>query len=275
MTKQKIYQNNQEIEQVFEALEDYIRDNHQLCSITDIKEITNLSRDKCDKALNFLIKQKRVEKIYEGRGKPTIIIPKYLLDEILQLQSKPKWMKKYFFAEKTPILEKIANLKEEINRYEIIERLLYATDIPLEVSVTFCLKLLDFEEVTHHLNKGDKDVSFKYKGNKYLVEVEGTKKQGDKRKITQLRGWVDNEVITNNQEIDKIKGIFVINHYRNLDPDDRGDPLTSHSKKFLKLYNYKFFTTKFLYDIVKQILDNSLSNDEAKSKIIDGEEFDD
>lgn len=50
--------NPKEIEMVYNSIEDFIQENHKLCFIKDIAEITGLPKSKCEKILDFLKKKK-------------------------------------------------------------------------------------------------------------------------------------------------------------------------------------------------------------------------
>jgi hypothetical protein len=272
MPKKSLKLNPKEIEMVYNSIEDFIQMNHKLCFIKDITETTGLPKSKCEKILNFLKKKERIKIIFKAQSQPTIYLPTYMFEGILQLQRKPSWLKNYNFLEKKNQLREIEKLREEINKYEIIERLLYGTGKPLEQSVAFSLNLIGFEDVELHDNEDDRDISFKHEEKNYLLEVQGTTKQGDKRKINQLRGWKETSVIRG-FDIENTKGIFVVNHYRNFDPDKRKDPLTDHAKKFLKLYHFKYFTTFFLFKIVKNFINNNISLQNAIKQILEGEKI--
>lgn len=272
MPKKSVKLNPNEIEMVYDSIENYIQENHKLCFIKDITYNTGLSKSKCEKMLDLLEKSKRITLIFKAQSQPTIYLPTYMFECILQLQRKPSWLKNYNFLEKKNQLREIEKLREEINKYEIIERLLYGTGKPLEQAVAFCLNLIGFEDTKLHDDEDDRDISFMYEEKNYLLEVQGTTKQGDKKKINQLRGWKETSVMRG-FDIENTEGIFVVNHYRNINPDKRKDPLTDHAKKFLKLYHFKYFTTFFLFKIVKNFINNEISQQKAINQILEGEKI--
>ena len=209
---------------------------------------------------------------YKGIGETNIYIPKYMFNEILRMQLKPDWLQKYSFNIKNENLKEIEHLKDEINKYEVIEQLLYGTSTPLEESVVYCLDLVGFQNVAHHKNEDIEDISFTFNGKKYLIEVKGKTKKADKRDITQLDSWVQ-RALNSGYKADELEGILVVNHDRTEDPANRTEPLTDKAKEFLKHYKYKFFTTKFLFDIIKKILSESMDEEKVKAKIIKGEKI--
>ncbi|RLI39357.1 hypothetical protein DRO64_10640 [Candidatus Bathyarchaeota archaeon] len=260
------------IEDVYRFIEDYIFENHKLCSISEIINSLKIARRRCDRILKELIRQGKITVVYEGAGKPTIYIPTYMFEEILRAQYKPRWIEKYAFKRKSGMIKKINEMRKEISHYEILERLLYGTGEPLEEAVKYALEYLEFENVERPQEKDTYDVSFTYNEKKYIVEVEGTTKQGSKEKVNQLDGWIKKEL---NMDTDpsRIIGVFIVNHFRDKDPEERGEPLTEHAKRFLKYHRFVFFTTWFLFNLVKKVDEDSLSKEEARKMVVKGEKY--
>jgi hypothetical protein len=134
------------------------------------------------------------------------------------------------------------------------------------------LKFLELEDVVLVNDSNKHDISFIHEGIKYILEVKGLTKQGIKENITQLDSWIQQELSIESND-NKLMGVFVLNHYRHKDPKERGDPLTTSAKKFLRYYKFKFFTTTFLFNIVKDVEQNKLTKDEGVIRIIKGENY--
>jgi hypothetical protein len=256
-----------------ELIENHILTTGRLCSLNEISETADKPIHSCKRILDGLLQDKRLRICYEGKGKPTLYIPNDMFEEILIRQSKPAWIRQYFFDEKVRKLEALENLNKDIHHFEIIESLLYCTGQPLEEAVAHSMNLLGFHNVQHHRNGDMHDVSFEYKEKKYVLEVEGTAKQANKQKVTQLNGWMQKEV-DDGTDPGKLRGILVINHFRKKDPVERREPLTEHAKKYLKLYNFNFFTTFFLFNTIREVIEQkSLSKKDAMNKIVGGEKY--
>ena len=259
---------------VMEVVKDYIFKTHTFPQISDIAKQSGIPKPKCTSICKELIGQNQLYKVFGGTGLSTVVIPYDMMQAILKTQAKPKWMDKYSFKEKNKLDKKVEELISQITEYEMFERLLYMTDIPLQEAVSFALDWLGFENVIHLKEDTDNpDVTFTYQGLKALVEVEGTIKAGDKEKAQQLYGWVKREIIQHNKKTDELKGFFVVNHFREIEPQKRGEPLTPHAKEFLKLNQSHFFTTHFLFNIVKTVM-GGVSKDEARKEVWNGEKID-
>lgn len=262
-----------EYKKVIESVKDYIFLNHRLPQVTAIAELTGIAKSRCNDICKQLIGQKQLYEAFGGPRLPTVILPYDMMQAILRIQSKPNWMNKYSIKEKSELDSEIATLNSKVTEYEMFERLLYTTDIPLEEAVAFVLKWLGFEDVMHYIeNKDNPDITFIYERIKALVEIEGTTKSGDKGKAQQLDGWMKREITNSNKKANELKGFFVVNHFRETDPEKRGEPLTPHAKEFLKLNQSRFFTTYFLFNIAKNIM-AGLSKKEAREKVWEGEKI--
>lgn len=272
MVKKNQTDNKEELKNVFEAISDYIFENHRVCGIAEICNITQLPKPKCDQLISTLIQQKQIYEIFSGKGKPSLYIPYDMMQGILSLQQKPKWMEKYEFEQKKEDSEQIEKLKKKIIKFEEFERILYTTDKPLEKALAFCLEFLEFEDVKHLDNGESHDVEFKDNGKIFLVEAKGKTKPAEKTDVQQLRGWIDKK-IEEGYKAEEVRGILAVNHYRNDDPQSRAQPLTDKAVEFLKLGNYIFITTIFLFNIIKEVISDKLSKEDARKKIIIGESY--
>jgi len=258
---------------VMQAIEEYIFQTHKFPSKAQIADLVQIHKPKCDVLIDQLIREKQLYSVFGGgKGFPEVILPYDMMQAVIMTQKRPSWMAKFSFQEKTEIDSKIQELNKEFVKYDMFERLLYRTDTPLEEAVAFTLEWVGFKNVEHHVKNRDyADVTFENNQTKALVEIEGIAGQGDKKKVLQLDGWVKIEIEKGERDPSQIQGFFVVNHFRETDPDTRGDPLTSHAKKFLNHYRFRFFTTYFLFKIVKQVKESKLSIEEARKLVWEGE----
>jgi len=260
---------DEELDLVYNSIDDYIFETHKFCSKTEIMEITMLSRKKCDQLLLKLIQTGKIKEVYGGEKKVRIYIPSYMLAEILAAQVKPRWVDGYSFEEKKEKIEEINTLKDGIKQFEMFERLIYTTNTPLEEAVAFAFKFLGFKSVKHLKDPEYHDVEFKFNNKLYLVEVKGKGKHGTKKDVLQLGGWIAKK-LDEDMKRNELEGLFVINHYRKEDPTKRENSLTEKAKEYLNLYDSKFIETVHLYELIRNVLDNEITKEEARSEIIKG-----
>jgi hypothetical protein len=257
---------------VVQAVRDFIFERHRFPQVNDIVDMTGIQKQRCNEIVDQLVHQKQLYVAFEGEGLPTIVLLYDMMQGVLMTQKKPDWLATYGFSEKTVISEQIEKLQKDAIKYEQFERLLYAADIPLEDAIAYALEWLGFGDVIHHKDDpNNADVTFEHDGIKALLEAEGTTKAGSKDKITQLDGWIQKE-LSEGVGASMLCGFFAVNHYRDIEPSKRANPLTPKAKEFLRFYPmFSYFTTVFLFDIVKQVAAGKLSKEDARKKVWEGE----
>lgn len=263
---------DEDYKKIVQTVRQYIFRNHKFPSVSQIAKITKIPVSRCKSMCNQLARQNQLYIVFGGgKGLPIIVLPYDMMQGVLRTQAKPKWIDKFGFEERNKLDREIEELNKKIIEYEMFERLLYTEDVPLEEAVAFTLNWLGFNNVRHHKENPDNpDITFEHDGKLVLIEVEGTTKAGDKSKVLQLDGWTRREIELRGKRREELIGIFVVNHYRETEPDKRPDPLTPHAKEFLKHYRFRFFTTRFLFDIVKKVI-KGLSKDKAREAVLKGE----
>ena len=260
---------------IYNLIEDYIFETHKLCSIKDIQARVSQGNHIIKKALDELISQDKIYIAYCGKGVPNLYIPKYMMTQILLTQSKPEWLKDYYFKERDEIETKIREQTDKLLAYEIFERLLYATGEPLEEAVCYALNWLDAKNV-HHYKTGDKDIQdieFEIGNTKYLVEVKGKTKPADKDDVEELNGWRKQEVLKKENENKRIECLLIVNHFRKMNPKDRKEMLTIHAQKWLKMYGLRVFPTSSLFDLIREVKQGKITKKGAVEKIVQGQKI--
>lgn len=264
----------EDYKKVIEVVKDFIFEKHTFPQVNDIIKITGIQKQRCNDVIDQLVRQKQLYVAFEGEGLPKIILLYDMMQGVLMTQKKPEWLdKRYAFSERTEISKKIEGLQKEAIRYEQFERLLYTADIPLEEAIAYTLDWLGFQNVIHHKDDpNNPDVTFEYDGVTALLEAEGTTKAGGKDKISQLDGWFQ-KALSQGAITSKLKGFFVVNHFRDVEPSVREDALTSHAKEFLRYYKFTYFETFFLYNITKRVVSKKLSTTDAQKLVWGGEKI--
>ncbi len=259
---------------IMQAIEEYVFQTHKFPSKAQVAELTGIAPKKCDVIIDQLIVQKNLYTVFGGgKGLPEVVLPYDMMQAIIMAQARPDWVSGYSFPAKSEIDGRVQALRKELVEYDMFERLLYYTDTPLEEAVAYTLRWLGFKNVEHHIENRDyADVTFEHGDTKGLIEVQGTTKQADKDKVLQLEGWVKVEIDKEELEPSQIQGFLAINHFREDNPSARGDPLTKHANKYLRHYHFRFFTTYFLFTVVKQLKESKLGGEGAREQVWKGEE---
>lgn len=259
---------------VLAALEDHILETHTFVSISDLIVRTSLSEQRVKTAMSRLHKLGEISEVFSKPKVVTLYAPSYMLNELLRLQAKPGWAAKWRSNRRGKLENEIKTARAQLEEFDVLERLLYGTGVPLEESVAEALRSLEFKNVIHHVERNDyADITFEWKGTKYLCEAKGKAKQADKDDILQLDGWRRTEIGEGGNP-DKVQGIAMINHHRHLDPSERPSPLTNDAEKFRRMYGFKLLRTSTLYRLVseEQGKEDGSKTDEGRRVILKGEE---
>lgn len=261
-------------DKILSAVTEYILETHQFPSCNEITKIVDISRPMCLKLCKELVSDKRLCIVFEGEGRPFVYVPYEMMQILLRTQKKPAWLTGYSFNDEPPLINEASEIERKLQIYDIVKRLLYCTDIPLEESVADSLDCLGFDNVVHHKDNPDNpDITFEYNNKLVLVEVEGKTRAGRKDKVLQLEGWVTRE-ITSGMKTDEVQGMYVINHWRDTDPSSRSSPLTTHGNEFMKRYGFTLLTSPTLYTIVKEVIEGKLSKEDARNSVWEGDKID-
>lgn len=279
ITKEKSRRNSansaEEYRLVMDAVRDIVFRTHRFPSVSQVSEQCGIPVGRCKDLCSQLCRQKQLYEVFGGgKGLPTVVLPYDMFEAIRRTQPKPDWLSnpEFGFSEKPVLEQKLDEIKDKMRAYEMYERLLYATDIPLEEAVAFALEVIGFRNVVHHKDDPDNaDVTFEHNGKHILVEVEGTTKAGDKRKVLQLDGWMRREIETKGRTRAQLQGLFIVNHFRESKPNERGSPLTDHAKEFLKHYGFQFMTTLSMFELLRDCEQEKLEKEKARETILVGE----
>lgn len=273
MPRRRSSPSNEQLKAVLDSVEDYLRETHHFPGVSEIRERVGLAGNLEREALEKLVSQKQLCIVYRAKSHPTLFSPTYMMNEVFRAQSKPKWVDSHLFLPRDGLDFQIAKAREELTKIDLVEGLLYRTDIPLQDSVEHALKLLEFEEVEQRKEDTDNpDITFRFEGKKFISEVKGKSAAADKPDILQLDGWIKAEIDTGADPTDLL-GLMFVNHYRHLPPGERGDFLTPAAKKFARLYSFKVLTTVRLFELVQQVAAGDTASEDARKSVVEGEKY--
>ena len=96
-----------------------------------------------------------------------------------------------------------------------------------------------------------------------ICEVKGLTGSANIRHLRQLLQYFIEQ-----RDIEKrnVKGIFIVNHFRNKNPKERDKPLTNDAEELVKKYGFVVLTTVDLYNYITKFLENKLSKEDFLSK---------
>lgn len=260
------------------AVEHHVSETGQLPSTPRIVDEVKFGRPKCKTLLEELVRQERLSVAFESPGNPTIFVPTHIYDGMLRQEKQPDWIEKYGFEEANEIEEEIQAKRDELSQFHRLERLLYTTGRSLEEAIDQALSLVAFDGYEALFDQSDAwDFQFEYNGEIYVADAKGKKKWASKPDVGQLVQWID-RFVDENPEADptRVRGLLIINHFRHLDPEDRwpeeeqNRPITEEAERSLQLYRMHYLTTVDLFEEVRPLAQEDVSQEEARAAIVDG-----
>ncbi|WP_411088834.1 hypothetical protein [Streptomyces sp. 061-3] len=148
-------------------------------------------------------------------------------------EAAPPWVHRLQFDDEKDASTRLMQLKEQIadlnrqvedleveqNSFTEWKRLIYSQGDPLERQAIEAFKLLGFDAQAGP--EGRADIMLRRGEAVAVVEVKGLSKSAAERNAAQLEKWVSGELA---EGVPLVKGILVVNAWRDLPPDLRRDP---------------------------------------------------
>jgi len=153
-----------------------------------------------------------------GGGIASIVEPEWIKDYILA--NEDKYINEFFkLNEQLEVLKKQLEKQETgLKKYSDIKSLLYLDGNSLELKIKQYLDLLGFR--TEKPSGYDADITIAHEKFFGVLEVKGVKGSAAKSHSRQLENWVTNYELQNDTAI---KGILIINTYKNIPISNRND----------------------------------------------------
>ena len=148
-----------------------------------------------------------------------------------------------------------------------LERLLYSSDKPLKKAVIQALKLLGYD--AKDAGKGtvhDIDLEYSPAGFVGIVEVKGLKQAADLDDMRALLDYYEERA----KQQPNLKGIFIVNHFREVEPPLKGNPFTPSSLKLGERKEFCLLTAANLYFALERLMSNEVDAETIRNKIQNG-----
>lgn len=208
-------------------------------------------------------------------------ISKLLLRDLIEVVKKnylikpgiksiqPNWLEKYHLPDEKMLLREIDDAKKQILEYNMIKQMLYETGDPLVDSLKFLFKKIGFQ-VTLKETEGIQDIELKHENFFAIIEVKGKNKEANIIDIRQLLQWYIGA--QGEDESRTVKPIFIINHFREKEPRERGEPFTQKAIELGVNNNFCLITTYYLFNIYEKFLKGTITINDIK-KILNEKGF--
>lgn len=190
-----------------------------------------------------------------------IIKTKILTKDEKNASITPDWLgsSKYFLTNEEELIKQKNKIEEELKMSNTAKKILYESGKELSKSVSYILKQLHFKEVKF-LEQEESDIQILDENIFFVIEVKGKKESADLDDLRQLLDWYIRE--QSKDETKEVKGIFIVNHYKDKDINDRKDPFTKKAIEFASNNNFVLITTSELFNIFKDYKVQKISKKE-------------
>ena len=167
------------------------------------------------------------------------------------VDADPIWLNTMLLPSETEKSKQLSELRSELDakseeylNYTKSKKILYTTGDALSKSVFDVLLSIGFTS-TYAEHKGQHDIEIKYKEFTGIIEVKGLSGYASVDDVRQLLDWYIDSLKTDRC----VKGIFIVNHYRNIEPSERKEPFSASAVNLAENNKFCLMTTFDLFTI--------------------------
>jgi hypothetical protein len=171
----------------------------------------------------------------------------------------PEWLNFYATELERNLLIQKNEIEKKLGKAGKIKPLLYETGNNLERIVLEVFKDIGFEIM--RLSK-ECYADFEFSLSQDLTAVCEIKGLLGSANVQDLRQLLQYFIEQRDIEQRNVKGIFIVNHFRETKPDKRGAPLTKDALELINKHNFKVVTTVEIYNFLTENLDEKVSKHE-------------
>ena len=171
----------------------------------------------------------------------------------------PAWATSLMSETELNLLKTRNKINEKLGKYNKFKPLFWETGDKLQGLVIDAFQELGIK-VTKLPKESHGDFEFPIKKDLTGVcEVKGLLGSANRRNLRQL---LDYFIEQRDIEQRNVKGIFIVNHYRNERTTERAKPITEDALDLIKTYNFHVLTTIQLYECLIMFWENKLTKDD-------------
>lgn len=158
---------------------------------------------------------------------------------------KPMWVNDFLTKRENELFLEKEKIESELGKYSIYKQLLWETGRNLEQLVKKALIELGVEVIELSQDSAC-DLEIKLGDDLIGVcEIKGLSQSANKDDIRQLLEYFIEQRDLKDR---KVMGILIINHFKDIHPSKRNEPISNGAKEIIKRHNFKVITTIELYN---------------------------
>lgn len=165
-------------------------------------------------------------------------------DDVME---SPDWISDFLTKKEKELFQEKETIEKQLGKYSIYKQLLWATGKNLKNTVYNALVELDIDVIKLPIDSScdleinlDDDLTG-------VCEVKGLSKQVSKDDMRQLLEYY---IEQRDFQERNVRGIFIVNHYRDNKPEERDEPLNQGAKELSDRHQFKVLTTVELYELL-------------------------
>jgi hypothetical protein len=185
----------------------------------------------------------------------------YLKDILPQAEMIPPWVNRYYlWNEKRYLLQRekiITRFKDVDVKLETLnqkKQLLFVTGDKLVICINNIFQEMGFTTINKQF-EGREDIEISHDSFQGVVEIKGLKGYANNNCIRQLLDYHS----TLKRSKPDIKGIFIVNHFRLINPVERMEPYTTEAVRLGIDNNFCLMTTYDLFQIYQNFLKGKIN----------------
>jgi hypothetical protein len=187
---------------------------------------------------------------------------------ILISEPKPQWIEKWNLHPELKLKDEMDNLKNEMHviikkAYEIekkqewyglLKKILYSQGKELSSSIHLILKEMGFIADLKE-DEGRQDIEINFNSFFAIVEAKGLKGYANNSDLRQLLDYY----VTTSETNPEVKGVFIINHFRDKEPSERDMPYSQGAITLAERNAFCLLTTVDLFKMYNLLLDGKIT----------------
>jgi hypothetical protein len=187
---------------------------------------------------------------------------------ILISEPKPQWIDKWNLQPELKLKDEMVTLENEMHTiikkadeikksqdwYGSLKRILYSQGKELSFSIHLILKEMGFVADLKE-DEGRQDIEIKFNSFFAIVEAKGLKGYANNSDLRQLLDYY----VTTSETYPEVKGIFIVNHFRDKEPSERGTPYSQGAMTLAERNAFCLLTTVDLFKMYNLLLDSKIT----------------
>jgi len=177
----------------------------------------------------------------------------------------PEWIGEYATPLESQLLRQKLEIEKRLGKTGKYKPLLYETGTSLENLVIDAFGEIGLD--VSRLPEGS-HADFEFPISEELTSVCEVKGLMESANVRHLRQLLQYYIEQRDIEQRNVRAVFIVNHFRDKNPRDRGEPLTKDASELVEKHDFRVITTVELYDFITKLLEDKLDKEEFLKRFL-------